>query len=202
MYSASLMMFKSSSRKLGQAWVTSLTGQTQPTPAQITFSITHGEGRVWWCLAGFCVLCCDCRVDNLIGYGHMTLSWPQHVKPLNWKTNVAKFVTHASTYSINDFVKHFPCDFQHLMHFMCTQKPAERHRTLSSHAWYWKWSALGLVGSGLWDYLVTTLLLLRASSPVQLVYSLIVSSGHVPQGNCLFLNNLNMVCYVCCDWDY
>ena len=27
----------------------------QPTPVWITFSITHEEGRVWWCSVGFCV---------------------------------------------------------------------------------------------------------------------------------------------------
>jgi len=45
------------------------------------------------------------------------------VKLLNQKTPMAKFVTHASTYStylINGFIDHFPCDFQRLVHSMCT----------------------------------------------------------------------------------
>ena len=31
----------------------SLVSQTQPTPVRFAFSITHREGRVWWCSMGF-----------------------------------------------------------------------------------------------------------------------------------------------------
>ena len=203
MYSASLMMCKSSSRKLGRAWVTSLTGQTQPTPAQITFSITHREGRVWWHSVGFCVLCCDCCVDNLIGYGHMTLSWPQHVKPLNWKTNVAKFVTHASTYSINDFIKYFPCDFQHLMHFMYTRKPAECHRTLSSPCMILKVIRAGV--GWVWLVRLPGYNIPVAKSFFTCTTSLVLNCFLWPcTSRQLFVSKQieHGVCYVCCDWDY
>ena len=45
------------------------------------------------------MLCRNCCVDNLIGYGNITLSYFRCVKPLNQKSIVAKFATHASTHS-------------------------------------------------------------------------------------------------------
>ena len=55
------------------------------------------------------------------------------VKLLNWKTILAKVITHTSTYStylIIGFIMQFPRDFQHIIHSMCTQKPTEHHQTL------------------------------------------------------------------------
>ena len=68
------------------------------TCTQITFSITDGEGRVWCRLVSFHVLCHNFHVNNLIGYGHMPLRESRCVKPLNWKTVLAKLVTNTSTY--------------------------------------------------------------------------------------------------------
>ena len=61
-------------------------------------------------LVGFGVLHHNSHVDNLIGYSHMALSWSWRVKLLNWKTVVAKFVTHVSTYDTY-FIRYYPHDF-------------------------------------------------------------------------------------------
>ena len=61
------------------------------------------------------MLHCDYHIDNLIGYGHMTLSKSRcvNMKPLNRNIVMARFVTHASTsstYLINGFIiLAFPC---------------------------------------------------------------------------------------------
>ena len=72
----------------------------------------------------------------------------KHLKPLNQKTVMAKFITHTSTYSIrliSGFVEYCPCDFLCLMHSTCTGKPTEHHQTLL-RVWYWSnphWGWLG-----------------------------------------------------------
>ena len=67
----------------------SLASQTQPTPARITFSITHREGRVRWCSVGFHVLCHNCHVHNLIGFDLI--------------------LTQAMKYGLSNMGKYLPC---------------------------------------------------------------------------------------------
>ena len=79
----------------------------------------HAWGRVWWRSIGFCVLRCDWCVDNLTAW-----LWSHAFELIlmcNWKTVVAKFVTHAILILISV-----------LMHSTCTWKPTERHQTLPS----------------------------------------------------------------------
>ena len=62
---------------------------------------------------------------------------------------MVKFITYASTCSINGFIKTFPSWLPALMHFTSTRKPPSIIRPFLPCAWYWKQSLLGLVGSGL-----------------------------------------------------
>ena len=78
-----------------------LVSQARPNqPEQYHFHY-HAQGRIWWLSEGFCVLCHDCRVDNLIGCSHMTLlthrNLPNITRPFlprawNWKQSALGLV--------------------------------------------------------------------------------------------------------------
>ena len=86
-------------------------------------------------LVGFHVLRFNCHVDNLIGYGHMTLSQSQHVNSLDRKTVVTKLFTHASAYStclINGFINCYSRRSGFNAFHMHMEKPTESHQMLLS----------------------------------------------------------------------
>ena len=117
-----------------------------PQPQHRSLLVSCMGRKVWWCLVGFSVLCHNWHVDNLNGYRANFDVWYHWMWPSLLPT--LALIAPTQLIALSNII-----DFLHLVHSTCTQKPTKHHQTIPSPCWYWKRSMLGLVGSGLWDFM-------------------------------------------------
>ena len=153
-------------------WTSSLNGSHFSLFGFLTCLVSHTQpirSRAYWHLVGFDVLHHDCGIANQIAitwdkYTHSATSVTQaavyrwlstlHQTPesniLTSQTISKYWKSLFKNWQLCNIIKYFPCDFVNAFH-----THTEVYQVSPDRVWYWKQSALGLVGSGLRDYSLT-----------------------------------------------